>query len=75
MADGVPCALVVDDDTAIREILTQILETEGIRVITVPDGELALQQVHFACPDAVLLDVSMSGLGGMDVLKKMRDTE
>ena len=75
MADGVPCALVVDDEPEIRDILTQILETEGIRVISAPDGPLALQQIHFASPDAVLLDVRMPGLSGMDVLKKIRETD
>jgi len=75
MADGVPCALVVDDDPEIREILTQILETEGIRVISAPDGPQALQQIHFASPDAVVLDVRMPGLSGIDVLKKIRETD
>ncbi|MDP2957870.1 MAG: sigma-54 dependent transcriptional regulator [Longimicrobiales bacterium] len=75
MADRVPCALVVDDEPEIREILTQILEREGIRVISAPDGHLALRQVHFASPDAVLLDVRMPGLSGMDVLKKIREAD
>jgi DNA-binding NtrC family response regulator len=75
MVDPTPCALVVDDEPEIREILTQILETEGIRVISAPDGYLALQQIHFASPDAVLLDVRMPGLSGLDVLKRIRETD
>jgi len=73
MAEELPCVLVVDDEPDMREILTRILEKEGFRIIEAPDGDRALYQVRFGSPDAVLLDVHMPGLNGMDVLKKIRE--
>jgi len=64
--------LVVDDEEEIRKILTQILEKEGFRVVTAPDGQQAMQQICLETPDLILLDVRMPGLSGMDVLKKIK---
>jgi len=64
--------LVVDDEEEIRNILSRILEKEGFEVITASDGEQAMQKLCFDTPDAVLLDVRMPGLSGMDVLKKIK---
>jgi two-component system nitrogen regulation response regulator GlnG len=74
MADGSSRMLVVDDEPEIRNILAQILQMEGVEVITAPDGYQAMQKINFASPDAVLLDVRMPGLSGMDVLRKVRET-
>jgi CheY-like chemotaxis protein len=60
--------LVVDDEEEIRKILSRILEKEGFRVITAPDGEQAQRRICFDAPDIVLLDVRMPGLSGMEVL-------
>ena len=67
--------LVVDDEEEIRKILTQILEKEGFKVITAPDGQQAMQKICFEAPDAVLLDVRMPGLNGMEVLKKIKEID
>ncbi len=70
------CALVVDDEAAVRLILTRILEKEGIRVVTASDGKQGLQMIQSSevVPDIILLDVRMPELTGMDVLKKIRET-
>jgi DNA-binding NtrC family response regulator len=75
MAEAVRCALVVDDEPEIRDILTHILEADGVKVIAAQDGHQALQRIAFASPDAVLLDVRLPGLSGMDVLKRIRETD
>jgi DNA-binding NtrC family response regulator len=72
MAEHIPRVLVVDDEEEIRKILSNILEKEGFKVITAPDGQQAMEKIYFDTPDAVLLDVRMPGLSGMDVLKKIR---
>ncbi len=59
--------LVVDGDPAVRRVLRLVLEGEGWRAITAPDGRRALAIVEAAPPDVVLLEVSLSDLPGTDV--------
>lgn len=66
--------LVVDDEEGIREILTDILEDEGYRVVTAADGIAALTQLEAEPVDCVLLDVWLPGKGGLDVLAKIRES-
>ena len=72
MAEHISRVLVVDDEEEIRKILSRILEKEGFEVITASDGEQAMQKICSDIPDAVLLDVRMPGLNGMEVLKKIK---
>src|SRR3989339_226040 len=67
--------LVVDDEEEIRKILSRILEQEGFKVVTAPNGQQAMQKICFDAPDAVLLDVRMPGLNGMEVLKKIKEID
>ncbi|MDO8721610.1 MAG: sigma-54 dependent transcriptional regulator [Syntrophales bacterium] len=69
----IPNILVVDDEEEIRKILAHIIEAEGFKALLAPDGHKAIQAVCVAKPDAVLLDVRMPGLNGMEVLKKIKD--
>lgn len=64
--------LVVDDDTAIRETLHQLLEEEGYHVEQAPDGVAALDALRTTQrPMVVLLDVMMPGLDGYGVLQEV----
>jgi len=72
MAERKSRVLVVDDEEEIRKILSCLLEQEGIEVITASGGEQAMQKIGFDAPDAVLLDIRMPGLNGMDVLKNIK---
>jgi len=57
--------MVVDDDEAIRSALSDLLESEGYRVVAVPDGEQALARLHRGPrPHAILLDLMMPGMDG-----------
>ena len=60
-----PCVLLVDDDDALRELITLRLEANGFRVESVASGEAALAQLAVSRPDAVLTDMQMSGMDGM----------
>ena len=67
--------LVVDDDAGIRDSLRMILEYEGYEVATSPDGKTALADLDAAPADAVLLDIKMPGMDGLEVLDKIAARE
>ena len=64
-----PCILVVDDDDALRELITLRLEANGFKVETVDSGETALAQLARMRPDAVLTDMQMAGMDGMALFR------
>ncbi len=64
--------LVVDDDAPIRRMLTRTLGAEGFTVTAVGDGGAALVAVERSLPDAVVLDISMPGLDGLAVCRRLR---
>ena len=66
--------LVVDDEPAVREALERILRLEGFEVALAGDGREAVRSQADAPADAVLLDVLMPGLDGLEVCRRMRDT-
>ncbi|MDP3584013.1 MAG: sigma 54-interacting transcriptional regulator [Thiobacillus sp.] len=63
------CILVVDDDAALRELITLRLEANGFRVEAVDSGEAALAQLALTRPDAVLTDMQMNGMDGMALFR------
>jgi DNA-binding NtrC family response regulator len=63
--------LVVDDEKNIRLTLSQALETLGVDVDTSENGEDALDKIDKIGFDIVLLDLKMSGMDGIEVLKKI----
>jgi two-component system response regulator MprA len=66
--------LVVDDEPAVREVLARILEVEGFEVALAGDGRAAVRAQASTPADAVLLDVLMPGLDGLEVCRRLRDT-
>ena len=68
-----PIILVVDDDALFRAMLRRILESAAYRVVEAADGIEALEQLHPAPPDLILLDVLMPRLDGWGVLRALRD--
>ncbi|NUW35519.1 response regulator transcription factor [Nonomuraea sp. SMC257] len=67
-----PRILAVDDDAAILRSLRRGLRLEGFDVTTAASGRQALDLVDGAPPDAVVLDVSMPGLSGIEVCSRLR---
>ncbi|MFV0389013.1 MAG: sigma-54-dependent transcriptional regulator [Pyrinomonadaceae bacterium] len=65
--------LVVDDEKGQREILEMILSGEGYDVTTASSGEAALKFVQDRHFDLVLTDLKMTGMSGLDLLKKLTD--
>ncbi len=64
--------LVVDDDAPIRRMLDRTLTAEGYEVSCAADGGAALAAIELSAPDAVVLDVSMPGLNGLEVCRRLR---
>lgn len=67
--------LVVDDDESVRTVVTWQLEADGFVVTHAQDGAGALEQIAGRRPDLVVLDLSLPGIGGLDVLRQVRQDE
>ncbi|GAA1971918.1 response regulator transcription factor [Amycolatopsis minnesotensis] len=66
--------LVVDDDRAVRESLRRSLEFNGYQVELANDGAQALESIVANRPDALVLDVMMPRLDGLEVARRLRST-
>jgi two-component system response regulator MprA len=64
--------LVVDDDAAVRDSLARTLRFEGHDVQTAADGREGLDAVRAGEPDAMILDVSMPNLDGLETCRRLR---
>ncbi len=71
-APSKPRVLVVDDEARIREIVQGYLEADGFEVDLAGDGIEALRLARERRPDVVILDVTMPGLDGIEVLRRLR---
>jgi DNA-binding response OmpR family regulator len=69
---GRPVVLLVDDDAGIRRTLAIGLELEGFAVVAASGGRAALEAVTATRPDAMLLDLTMPDLDGLEVLRRLR---
>ncbi|MGB3400537.1 MAG: sigma-54 dependent transcriptional regulator [Candidatus Deferrimicrobiaceae bacterium] len=65
--------LVIDDETNIRKTLEGVLSDDGYHVIQAGDGAQGLEVLSRSFMDAVLLDVWMPGMDGIETLKKIRE--
>jgi two-component system response regulator MprA len=69
---GRPRVLVVEDDTDIAGVLRRSLDKEGYEVRVAGDGEAALDQAGVFAPDAVVLDLGLPKLDGVEVCRRLR---
>lgn len=67
-----PLLLIVDDDATDRAAAARCL-TDGVRVIEAVDGKSALQMIEAESPDAVLTDLRMPGMTGLELVKQVRE--
>ena len=65
--------LVVDDDTALAEMIGIVLRTEGFEPVFCADGALAVDQWREQRPDLVLLDLMLPGMDGIEVCARIRE--
>jgi two-component system response regulator MprA len=69
---GRPRVLVVEDDTDIAGVLRRSLDKEGYDVRVAGDGETALDEAGVFSPDAVVLDLGLPKLDGVEVCRRLR---
>ncbi len=67
--------LVCDDDIGVRGVLSRLLAHHGFRVRTVESGLQAIDEICNNTPDLLLLDVSMPGIDGIEVCRRVRAME
>ncbi len=65
--------LVVDDDTALAEMLSIVLRNEGFESVVCVDGDAAFAAFRESKPDLVLLDLMLPGRDGIDVCRQIRN--
>ena len=66
--------LIVDDAQQVRRVLRTALSAEGYTIFEAGTGEEALESVRQSTPDAILLDVNMPGIGGLETCREIRRT-
>jgi len=66
-------ALIIDDEIQIRRLLRLALESRDYVVREAETGRLGLQEAAFHRPDVVLLDLGLPDMGGLEVLKSLRE--
>ena len=68
-----PVALVIDDEVQIRRFLKLALEAEGYRVFEAETGQAGLTAAVYRRPDAIILDLGLPDMDGLEVLKRLRE--
>ncbi len=64
--------LVIEDDDAVRAAVRRALLLSGYEVLTAVDGQDGLLQASTAVPDAIVLDLGLPGIDGMEVCRRLR---
>ncbi len=67
-----PDVLIVDDEPHVREVVATYLEREGFSVRSAADGKQALVELGVKRPDAVVLDLMLPEVSGLEVLQRLR---
>ncbi|HXH04971.1 MAG TPA: response regulator [Vicinamibacterales bacterium] len=72
VASATKTILVVDDDPAVVETFSRMLKLEGFRVAAAADPSTGLELAEHVVPDAIVLDLRMPVLGGLQFLRRVR---
>jgi len=67
--------LIVEDDSAIQEMLSHAMSKEGWKIIQAANGEDGLKTLRTKKVDCILLDIMLPGIDGLKVLKKIREID
>jgi two-component system KDP operon response regulator KdpE len=68
-----PIALIIDADRSMRRLLRVVLEPNHYKVYEAEDGHAALKEAVARRPDVIVLDLSLPGISGLAVLKRLRE--
>ena len=64
--------IVAEDDRFSRELVCEILQAQGYRIVEALDGRDALQKIEETAPDLVLMDIRMPFVNGLDAIQQLR---
>jgi CheY-like chemotaxis protein len=67
--------LLADDSITIQKVVNLTFADEGIEVITVGDGDSAMDKLEEVKPDLIMADVNMPGLNGYQICERIRQSE
>ena len=70
-----PHALIIEDDAALAEIFTLVLQEAGYDTDVVEDGALAMERLLAVVPDLVTLDLNLPHISGKEILRNIRADE
>jgi len=65
--------LVVDDEPHVRRVLQMTLQKNGYSVVTAANGKAGLEKVRESMPDAIVLDIEMPQMNGIEMCKAIHD--
>jgi two-component system alkaline phosphatase synthesis response regulator PhoP len=65
--------MLIEDEKEIRDLVRYNLEKAGYRVAAAADGEAGLQQIFASRPDALVLDLMLPGMNGLEIVRELRN--
>jgi len=68
-----PCVVVVDDEPDLLELVTDILEEDGLQVLPIDRPERVQTAGHICKPDLVLMDLMLPGVDGIELARKLQN--
>lgn len=68
-----PIVLLAEDDPDLSDLVAMMLEVDGVQVIAVGNGNDVLPALRLHHPDLVLLDLTLPGKDGVDVVRELRE--
>jgi CheY-like chemotaxis protein len=68
-------ALVIEDEGALRDLYSRMLENVGFIVEAVEDGQTAITYLNQSVPELILLDIRMPNSNGLDVILHLQENE
>jgi CheY-like chemotaxis protein len=67
-----PCVMLVDDDECIRDTVSELLDSEGIRAVTAAGADECLHLLRLGFRGVILMDVTMPGLDGWATIREIK---
>lgn len=67
--------LVVDDEPTIRRLVASALALEGVATVDAPDAETAMELLDERVPDAIITDIQLPGMNGVEFAERIRRDE
>lgn len=75
MAQSKPVVLIIEDEAGFRRVYADALEYEGFSVLSAKDGAQGLKLIKSKRPDAILLDLILPKLPGLELLKQIKNDD